>query len=216
MPISAITISVSGSIRARVSGRPISLLCPPSAATTFACGAQSAARMSFVDVFPVEPVIPTTIALLREQTAAPIAASAPNSSAGWSTAAAPRANACLAKSPPPPTATNRSPSSTRLESTCIPVASSVQPAQVQTTERLHLRERKRDHALAPNERSASRHFAVVERQHATADLLALLVALAGDHDHVALPRRLECPLDRRPPVRARSRGDRERRPRQPR
>ena len=70
IPISATTTSVSGSIRASVSGRPISLLWPPSAATVLACGPQSAARMSFVEVLPVEPVMPTTRAVLRARTAA--------------------------------------------------------------------------------------------------------------------------------------------------
>ncbi len=93
MPISQTTTSVSGSIRVSVSGSPISLLCPPSAATVRACGRHIAARMSFVEVFPVEPVIATTRAELRSRTAPPSAASAANSSSGTSAAAAPRANA---------------------------------------------------------------------------------------------------------------------------
>ena len=68
IPISATTISVSGSIRQRVSGRPISLLNPSSAATSRTCGRSSAARMSFVEVLPTEPVIATTRALLRSRT----------------------------------------------------------------------------------------------------------------------------------------------------
>ena len=48
-----------------------------------------AARMSFVDVFPVEPVIATTVASLRSRTARPRAASAVKASSGTSAAAAP-------------------------------------------------------------------------------------------------------------------------------
>ena len=82
MPISAISTSVSGSSRVKVSGRPISLLWPSSAAIVRATGRQSAARMSFVDVFPLEPVIATTRASLRSRTARPSAAIAANSSSG--------------------------------------------------------------------------------------------------------------------------------------
>ena len=49
--------------------------------------------MSFVEVFPTEPVIATTRALLFARTALPIAASAAKSSSGTSVAAAPRARA---------------------------------------------------------------------------------------------------------------------------
>ena len=49
----------------------------------------SAARMSFVEVLPVEPVMPTTSALERSRTARPIAAMAAKSSSGTSVAAAP-------------------------------------------------------------------------------------------------------------------------------
>ncbi len=72
--ISVTTTSVSGSIRHSVSGRPISLLKPSSAATVRRCGRRSAARMSFVDVLPTEPVIATTRASLRARTARPSAA----------------------------------------------------------------------------------------------------------------------------------------------
>ena len=88
-------ISVSGSTRQSVSGTPISLLKLRSAAMVRACGEQIAARMSFVDVLPIEPVIATKRALLRWRTAPASAASAANGSSGTSVAAAPRANACL-------------------------------------------------------------------------------------------------------------------------
>ena len=93
MPISQTTTSVSGSIRVSVSGSPISLLWPSSAATVRACGRQSAARMSFVEVLPVEPVMATTRAELRARTALPSAASSAKASSGTSVAAAPRAKA---------------------------------------------------------------------------------------------------------------------------
>ncbi len=74
VPISAITSSVSSAIRVRVSGSPISLLWLCSAATVRRCGRQRAARMSFVEVLPVEPVMPTTRAPDRSRTACPRAA----------------------------------------------------------------------------------------------------------------------------------------------
>ena len=74
--ISTMQISVSGSTRQTVSGTPISALKLRSAATVRACAAQIAARMSFVDVFPIEPVIATKRAPLRSRTAPAIAASA--------------------------------------------------------------------------------------------------------------------------------------------
>jgi hypothetical protein len=50
IPISTMQSSVAGSILHSVSGTPSSLLKLASAATVRRCGAQSAARMSFVDV----------------------------------------------------------------------------------------------------------------------------------------------------------------------
>ena len=56
--------------------------------------------MSFVDVFPIEPVMPTTRARLRSRTSPPIRPSAANASSGTSVAAAPRASASAANSAP--------------------------------------------------------------------------------------------------------------------
>ena len=61
----------------------------------------------------------------RPRTAAASVARARCSSRGTRVAAAPRANACLRYAAPSPTATKRSPSSIRRESTCTPVTSSV-------------------------------------------------------------------------------------------
>ena len=105
---STMPISVSVSSLHSVSGTPSSLLKLASAATVRARGAQIAARMSFVDVLPVEPVIATTRAVLRSRTARPSAASAENASSGTSVAAAPPAKAARAYASPGPTATNRS------------------------------------------------------------------------------------------------------------
>ena len=69
MPISATTISVSGSRRKSVSGRPISLFRLRSDQIVGACGAQRAPRMSFVDVLPADPTTATTRASLFERTA---------------------------------------------------------------------------------------------------------------------------------------------------
>ena len=127
IPISVTTTSVSGSIRHSVSGSPISLLKPASAATSRTCGRRSAARMSFVEVFPTEPVIATTRAALRSRTARPSAASASNASSGTSVAAAPCARASSRYASPPPTATKRSPAPARRDST--PVTSSASPSR---------------------------------------------------------------------------------------
>ena len=129
MPSSVTTTSVSGSIRASVSGSPISLLKPASAATTRTCGRSSAVRMSFVDVFPTEPVIATTRAPLRARTALPIAAIAAKPSSGTSVAAAPRSRASSRNDTPPPSATKRSPGDTRRESISTPVTSSAVPSR---------------------------------------------------------------------------------------
>ena len=127
MPISTTATSVSGSSLQRVSGSPTSLFWLPSAATVRACGRQSPARMSLVEVFAVEPVTATTFALLRERTSRAIPARAVKASSGRSAAAAPASRASSAKSTPRPTATKRSPGSTRLESMVTPVTASPAP-----------------------------------------------------------------------------------------
>ena len=126
--ISVTTTSVSGSIRQSVRGRPISLLKPAGAATVRRRVRRRAARMSFVDVFPTEPVIATMRASLRARTALPSAASAACAWSGTSAAAAPRARASSRNASPPETATNRSPGRIRRESTSTPVTASASPS----------------------------------------------------------------------------------------
>ena len=109
----------------------------PSFAIVRACGAQIANRMSFVDVFPVEPGDRDDArarALAHGRPRSP--ASAACASSGTSAAAAPRASACSTKSAPPPTATNRSPSAMRRESICTPVTASAHGRATTPAERL--------------------------------------------------------------------------------
>ena len=101
MPISQTTTSVSSRSASASAGGRSRCCARPSAATVVACGRHIAARMSFVDVLPVEPVMPTTRAELRARTALPSAASAENASSGTSVAAAP-ARTRAAGSPRPP------------------------------------------------------------------------------------------------------------------
>ena len=68
MPISVTRISVSGSSRQTVSGRPISLFWLASAQIVGTTALQRAPRMSFVEVLPVEPTTATTRASLFERT----------------------------------------------------------------------------------------------------------------------------------------------------
>ena len=61
-PISAMTTSVSAAAPSRVSGSPTSLLNDPGLAWTRKRVLTTASARSFVEVFPFEPVIPTTVA----------------------------------------------------------------------------------------------------------------------------------------------------------
>ena len=157
--------SVSGSSRQSVSGTPSSLLKLASAATVRACGAQSAARMSFVEVLPVEPVIPTTRARAavahapRERGESGVRRRRARASPRR-----PRARASATKSAPPsPTATNRSPGPTRRESICTPVISSPAAAlEPAAAERREPRRRASGITRASAQRLA-RDLAVVER-----------------------------------------------------
>ena len=76
MPISVTRISVSGSSLQTVSGRPISLFWLSAAQIVGTTAPQSAPRMSFVEVLPVEPTTATTRASLFERTSDARAASA--------------------------------------------------------------------------------------------------------------------------------------------
>ena len=92
MPISTTSTAVSGSSRSTVSGSPISLFWLCSANTVGTTAAQSAPRMSFVVVLPVEPTTATTRASERERTRDASVASAACWSSGTSVTA-PRARA---------------------------------------------------------------------------------------------------------------------------
>ena len=124
-PISTTTAWVPGSIRARVRGRPTSLLNDAWLATVSRRVARTAASRSLVVVLPLDPVTATTVAAERSRTAVPRAARAARGSAtstrgpaktvpSWArVAAAPARAAAAANRLPsvrlPGRATNRSP-----------------------------------------------------------------------------------------------------------
>ena len=151
--------------------------------------------MSFVDVLPVEPVMPTTCAL---DCGRGRPRQAPRSAAKGVVGDERRRGAARARVVEElrrrrPTATNRSPGATRRESTCTPVISSAcgarraRPEPRTPPRRARARSRRRSE---PPQRLA-RDLAVVERDDGVAELLALLVALARDHDDVAFTRELD-------------------------
>ena len=92
MPISVTSTSRLGLEPATVSGRPISLFWLASAQIVGRAAAQSAPRMSFVDVLPVEPTTATTRASLFERTSDASAASAASWSSRDERARAPRSS----------------------------------------------------------------------------------------------------------------------------
>ena len=165
--------------------------------------------MSFVEVLPVEPVIATTRADERSRTAPAIAASAAVQSCGTSVAAAPRASACSTKSTPPSIATNRSPSSISLESTCSPVTSRPRAARP-VARAARRRQLERDHAVAPVRRSASR--ATSRSSNGT---VAPAISISGSSPLPAITRRRRARPLRSPPESQRGgrRSPRARRPR---
>ena len=149
-------------------------------------GAQSAARMSFVDVLPVEPVIADDA-----RRAALAHRAADRGERGERVARDERRRAAPARARrrgtprPPPTATKRSPGPTRARVDLRRRSRSPAPVE------LARRERRASSSSSGITRRGSRaqrlagDVAVVERQLLARDLLALLVALAGDHDDVA-------------------------------
>src|SRR3954452_18298543 len=199
-----------------VSGRPISVFRFWGLATTRLCVASTPASRSFVEVLPVEPVIPTTCARRwRRQAVARRPSACSGSSAARSapgcahraasacsgptrTPHAPLASACGANRPPstfsPASPTKRAPSPTPREpltprcgpGACGPVLTSRAPAACAT----------RSGDQSRTERLAG-DGDVVEGDLAPAgELLALLVALAGDHEDVAGLGHLDRLLDR--------------------
>ena len=196
IPSSVTTTSVSGSTRNSVSGRPISLLCPCTAATVRATGAQSAARMSFVEVLPTEPVIETTSAPLRPRTS-----EAEGGERGVLVVRHERgrgaAGECVVDEPG--TAAHGDEQRPGGDAAGIRRDRVTRPAgadpELAGSGRAHVVERERDHASTF--RSASRATSRSSNGWICAgDLLAELVTLAGDHDDVAGARQLDRPLDR--------------------
>ena len=200
-----------------MSGTPISLLKLASAATVRARGAQIAARMSFVDVLPAEPVMPDDARL------APVAhGAAERGERGEAVVGDERGSGA-----PPERVFDE------VRAGVVDGDEQVaggDPARVDLDARHSLRvlapktsRPRRSSATsssdsgitsrAPSRRSASRAtVAVVERHRRPVRLLALLVALAGDQDDVARLGRLHRLRDRETRGRARPRP-RRRRPR---
>ncbi len=178
-------------------------------------GASSAARMSLVEVLPVEPVTPTTTACERRRTcaatwpsamqrvgdhdlalrdrparrSAPAVAPAARAACGEARAVGARARAARRTGRRARTARESTASRSRRRRAVVSVS---QAAAISAAVSAIIRPPRR-------ERLAGDHD-VVERQHRVAELLALLVALAGDHDHVAAPGLADRPRDRRAPV----------------
>src|SRR3954447_25753918 len=218
--ISRTRMSVPGGAPRIVSGRPISVLRFWAVATTRLCVASIPASRSFVEVLPVEPVIPMTCARRwRRQAVArrPSACSGssaarsapgcahPAASACWGptrTPHAPLASACGANRPPstfsPASPTKRSPWPTPRESMttrCGPAA-----CGAGLTSRAPAGWATRSGDQPRTERLAG-DGDVVEGDLAPAgELLALLVALARDDEHVAGPGHVDRLLDRRAAV----------------
>src|SRR3954452_1484624 len=184
MPISSTSTSVSGAAPSTVSGRPISVLRFCGVATVRRYARSIPRRMSLVDVWPVGPVMPTTLAPSSRRHAVASDCSAASGSAATSTRSAspsacsgatrtphaPPASACAANVPPstlaPGSPTNRSPAPTSRESIVARTGRSSDDQSI--TER-----------LAGDGDVVERDLLPVR------ELLALLVALAGDQHHVA-------------------------------
>ena len=143
---------------------------------------------------PSSRVIATKRALLRSRTAPASAASAACGSSGTSVAAAPRAKACLRKSAPSPSATKRSPSAIRRESTCTPVISSAQTAGVSSPAASSATCSSESGITRAATRATARARPRDRRTGASPrDLLTLLVALARDQHDVSFAGRLRGP-----------------------
>src|SRR3954453_1567038 len=218
MHISSTRTSVSPGASRTVSGNPMSVLRFWRVATVRRWGRSMPNRMSLVDVLPVDPVMPITFALSARRQAVESAwsarsgSSAASSTPGWahraasacsgatSTPHAPAASACGANLPPstfsPTRPTNRSPAWMSRES----IVTRVGPARsglrtgAGATSRAPAASATRSDDQPTTER-LTRDGDVVERDLlAVRELLALLVALAGDqHDVAALgqPDRVE-------------------------
>src|SRR3954471_6798415 len=216
MPISSTRTSVSPGASKTVSGNPMSVLRFWRVATVRRWGRSMPNRMSLVDVLPVDPVMPITFALSARRQAVESAwsarsgSSAASSTPGWahraasacsgatSTPHAPAASACAANLPPstfsPGRPTNSSPARTSRESIvaragppeCGAGATSRAPAASATCSG----DQSRMQCLAGDLDVVERHL------HAVGELLALLVALAGDQHDLARLRQADRVVDR--------------------
>lgn len=95
---------MSGSTRETVTGKPISLLKLRAFATVGPCAARTVSRTSLVDVFPAEPVIPTTVPGYRAATSRAIRAMASRTSSTTTAGASTGRVASTATAPPSATA----------------------------------------------------------------------------------------------------------------
>ena len=154
--------------------------------------------MSFVEVLPVEPVIADEASGAALADSARRSPPSPRTRRRARASAAPRCARVADELAPPRIATKRSPGPTRRESISRPVSS---PEPSSSPERApELVDRERDHAPAAR-RSASRATTRSSNgQLLAGDLLALLVALAGDHDNVPGLGQPDRARDRRAPV----------------
>src|SRR3954451_16663001 len=218
--ISRTRTSVPGGAPRIVSGSPISVFRFCAVATTRRCVASIPASRSFVEVLPVEPVMPTTCACRwRRQAVARRPSARSGSSAARSapgcaqraasacsgptrTPHAPLASACGANRPPstfpPASPTKRSPWPTPRESMTTrwgPAACGAGlPSRAPAAWATRSGDQSRTERLAGD-------GDVVEGDFAPAgELLALLVALARDDEHVTGPGHVDRPLDRRAAV----------------
>ncbi len=211
MPISVSTISVSGSIRVSVSGRPISLLWPPSAATVR--GDRTAERG--------EDVLRRGLAARAgDRDDARVAALAHGAAERGHRRELVVGNERRRRPARARVVEEGDAAAERDEQVARPDAARVdldaghrpglalEPAEA---ERPQLRERERDQARAPSvAQRLPRGLAVVERDRPVGELLALLGALAGDQDDVARRARA------RPRARSPRRGPARPRPPRPR
>src|SRR3954451_16202001 len=203
--ISRTRTSVPGGAPRTVSGSPISVFRFCAVATTRRCGASIPASRSFVEVLPVEPVMPITCArsarrhAVARRPSAESGSSAARTTPGGaepapfacreptSTPHAPASNACGANSEPstlsPARPTNRSPRPTARESMTTRAGPSARGAGAASRAPAAC-------ATRSGDQSRTQRLAgdgdVVERDLASRlELLPLLVALAGDDHDVA-------------------------------
>src|SRR4051794_19039028 len=212
--ISSTSTSVSAGALRIVSGSPISVFQFCGVATVRRCGRSIPESRALVDVLPVEPVMPITSAPSSRRHAVARRWRADSGSSAvrtvpWAGACsgatrtphAPPSSARSANAPPstfsPRSPTNRSPSPASRESMTARRGPS---AVVERSSRAPAASATRSGDQARTQR-LPRHRRVVERDLVPVrELLALLVALAGDDDDIAVGGQRDRLLDRRAPV----------------